>query len=258
MLLAVDVGNTRTTVGLFDGATLRHRWRVATHAPRSADEIAVLLRSLRALDDAPPPDRAILASVVPAAERAWREAVGERMGVPTDVVTAARAASHLRVETDRPEEVGADRIVNAVAATAYPGDAWVVVDLGTATTFDLVLAPDRLRGVAIAPGLEVAAEALATRAAKLGTVELTAPDRAVGRTTGEAVRSGLVLGHAAMVDGMVDRFVAEARAAVGAEARITVLATGGLAGVVAGASARLDAVEPWLTLEGLRRLAYDA
>ena len=257
MLLAVDVGNTSTTLGLFDGATLRHQWRVATDARRSGDEIAVLLGSLRALDDAPAPDRAILASVVPAAERAWG-AAAERLGVPLDVVGAARTRGWLRVETDRPEEVGADRLVNAVAATAYPGDAWVVVDLGTATTFDLILAPDRLRGVAIAPGLEVAAEALATRAAKLGTVALAAPERAVGRTTSEAVRSGLVLGHAAMVDGMVERFTAEAHAELGTDAHVRVLATGGWAGVVADASARLDEVRPWLTLEGLRRLADGA
>jgi pantothenate kinase type III len=176
----------------------------------------------------------------------------EYLRIPDDVLVVAPLLS---IETERPAEVGADRLVNAVAALAYEGDAMIAVDFGTAANFDLIVRPDRLLGVALAPGPMIAAEALFERAAKLPRVDLTAPERAVGRTTVDALRSGLVFGYAEMVDGMVGRIEREAREEIGPAGRLRVIATGGFAEVVAPHARRIEVVDPLLTLDGLRRVA---
>jgi type III pantothenate kinase len=255
MLLAVDVGNTSTVLGLFEGETLVAHWRISTDARRMADQYAVLLRELLDLDGVPVPDRAIVSSVVPPTDRELARALRDRFGVDAVVVSHQRVASLLRIETDRPAEVGADRIVNAVAALRYDGDAFVIVDFGTAANFDLVVRPDRLLGVALAPGPMVAAEALFQRAAKLPRVDLVAPERAVGKNTVDALRSGLVFGYAEMVDGMVGRIEREAREEIGEDGRLRVIATGGFADVVGPHARRIEVVDPLLTLQGLRIVA---
>ncbi|MEX2503020.1 MAG: type III pantothenate kinase [Trueperaceae bacterium] len=255
MLLAVDVGNTSTVLGLYQGPELVADWRLSTDRRRMADQYAVLLRELFALDDVAPPDRAIVSSVAPPADRELARALDRRFGVPTQIVTHDLVAPLLSIETDRPSEVGADRLVNAVATLRYEGDAFVTVDFGTAATFDLIVPPDRLLGVALAPGPMVAAEALFERAAKLPRVDLVAPERAVGRNTVDALRSGLVFGYAEMVDGMVGRIEREAREIVGADARLRVIATGGFAEVVGPHARRIEVVDPGLTLAGLRIVA---
>ena len=255
MLLAIDVGNTSTLMGMFRGEELVVHWRIATDPRRMGDQYAVLLRTLLAMEETPAPARAIVSSVVPPAGREVAWALERYWGVPCSRVTPERVAPLLNVETDRPAEVGADRLVNAVAALENEGDAFIAVDFGTAATFDLIVLPNRLLGVALAPGPLVAAEALSERAAKLPRVDLTAPARAVGRTTADALRSGLVFGYAEMVDGMVRRIAAEAREEVGPSGRLRVIATGGFADVVAPHSRRIEVVDPWLTLTGLRIVA---
>lgn len=255
MLLAVDVGNTSTVLGLYQGATLAAHWRISTDARRMQDQYAVLLRTLFELDEAGPPERAIVSSVVPHAGREIAGALERRYRASTVQVTHETVAPLLRIETERPAEVGADRLVNALAALRYEGDAVIAVDFGTAANFDLIVHPDRLLGVALAPGPMIAAEALFERAAKLPRVDLTAPARAVGRNTVDALRSGLVFGYAEMVDGMVARIEREAREVIGAHGRLRVVATGGFADVVGPHASRIEVVDPWLTLEGLRIVA---
>lgn len=255
MLLAVDVGNTSTLLGLFREQELVAHWRISTDRMRMSDQYAVLIRNLLELEGTPVPERAVLSSVVPPAERELARALERYWGVGTLKVDHDLVAPLLTVETERPAEVGADRLVNAVAVLAYDGDGFVAVDFGTAANFDLVVRPDRLLGVALAPGPMIAAEALFSRAAKLPRVDLTAPERAVGRSTVDALRSGLVFGYAEMVDGMVRRIEAEAREEIGEEGRLRVIATGGFADVVEPHSRRIEVVDPWLTLKGLRAVA---
>lgn len=255
MLLAVDVGNTSTLLGLFRGEELVAHWRISTDRMRMSDQYAVLIRNLLALEGTPVPERAVVSSVVPPADRELTRALDRYWGVATVQVRHDLLAPLLRVETERPNEVGADRLVNALAVLAYDGDAFIAVDFGTAANFDLVVRPDRLLGVALAPGPMIAAEALFSRAAKLPRVDLTAPERAVGRNTVDALRSGLVFGYAEMVDGMVGRIEREVREEIGKAGRLRVVATGGFADVVAPHSRRIEVVDPWLTLTGLRMVA---
>ncbi len=244
--MTVDVGNTSTVLGVWDGDVLRARWRVGTERRRMVSEYAVLLRDLFALEGLPPPDAAVVSSVVPPVEHELEEALRRYYGVEAYLVTADSA--RLRVETDTPSEVGADRLVNAVGALGYgdPRGRYVVVDFGTATTFDLVEAPDRYLGGAIAPGPQTAADALALKTAKLPRVDLVPPPRGpVGKNTVEALQSGLVLGYAALVDGMVARFKEASGDAL-------VIATGGFAQTLKALCRTVDVVDPDLTLKGLR------
>jgi type III pantothenate kinase len=252
MLLAVDVGNTSTVLGMYDGKRLAAHWRVATDRLRMADQYAVLLKSLLELDDLPPPSSAIVSSVAPPVERELSAALRRYWRVESALVTSTALDGLLSIETDNPREVGADRLVNAIAALEREADAFIIVDFGTATNFDLVVKPDRLLGVALAPGPLVAAEALFSRAAKLPRVELVAPASAVGKNTVTALQSGLVFGYAEMVDGMVNRIRREIDPAV---VRVEVIATGGFADVVRGHCRNVDTYEPLLTLQGLRRIA---
>jgi len=252
VLLAVDVGNTSTVLGVYRDEDLIASWRVATERMRMADEYAVLLSRLFELEGLEPPDRAIVSSVVPPVAPELADALKRYWGVSVRLVTSDMVAPLLDVATDNPREVGADRMVNAVAALQYEADAFIVVDFGTATNFDVVVRPNRLLGVALAPGPGVAAEALFARAAKLPRVDLVAPERAIGRNTVSALQSGLVFGYAAMVDGMVDRLAAEIVDEHGAP---FVIATGGFADVVKPHTRRIDVTDPLLTLRGLRLLA---
>lgn len=252
MLLAVDVGNTSTVMGLYDGPRLVAHWRVATNRSRMADQYAVFIKNLLELEDLPPPSHAVISSVAPPVERELSEALLRYWRVDSAQVTSATLDGLLQIETDNPREVGADRIVNAVAAIERQADAFVIVDFGTATNFDLVVKPNRLLGVALAPGPLIAAEALFTRAAKLPRVELVAPAAAVGKNTVTALQSGLVFGYAEMVDGMVTRIKRE----IDPEFEtVEVIATGGFADVVQGHCRHVDLFEPLLTLQGLRKIA---
>ncbi len=252
MLLAVDVGNTSTVLGMYRGGDLVAHWRVATERMRMADEYAVLLDRLLAMDGLEPPTEAIVSSVVPPVGPELAAALERRWGVRTRTVTVDLVAPWLEVDTDNPREVGADRMVNAVAALAGEGRSFIVVDFGTATNFDVVVRPKRLIGVALAPGPGVAAEALFARAAKLPRVDLVAPERAIGRNTVTALQSGLVFGYAALVDGMVARLARELPEGQGPP---TVIATGGFAEVVRGHALSISRVDPLLTLRGLQLVA---
>ncbi|HEX4825602.1 MAG TPA: type III pantothenate kinase [Candidatus Polarisedimenticolaceae bacterium] len=247
MLLAVDTGNTHTVLGLFDGKRLVASWRIATRKENTADELGALLRSLFAAKGLDPAgvDGVIVSSVVPdwnGVLAATSEGTFER----TAVFVAPGVKTGIPILYENPHEVGADRIVNAVAAVQRYGAPVIVLDFGTATTFDVVSAKGEYLGGVIAPGLGISAEALFSRAARLSRVDVRKPARVIGRTTEESVQAGLFLGYVALIEGIVKRLHAE----LGVEA--PVIATGGLAPAFEGELAFLAGVEPDLTLEGLR------
>ena len=252
VLLAIDVGNSNITIGSFRNGSLAAVRRAATPASVTADELEILLEELLRLDDAAFADVSGIAcaSVVPAVTAAL-EAVAARRERPLLVATAGTVPIPVRV--DRPGEVGADRLVNALAVARLYGTPAVVVDLGTATTFDCVAADGAFVGGAIAPGLELGLEALASRTAKLPRVELRAPDRAIGRDTVSAIQSGAVLGYQALLAGLLGRIRRELADAGDLAARdVHVVLTGGLSqGAWAGALDGIEAVDPELTLKGL-------
>lgn len=249
MLLAIDVGNTQTTIGVFDGKELVERWRVTTVRERTADELALLLAGLLAFEGLELPGSisgVAVSSVVPRLTQALREMV-ERYCHPLEpVVIEPGVRTGLAILTDNPREVGADRVVNAVAAYAVYGGPTVIVDFGTATTFDVVSERGELLGAAIAPGIEISMDALVAATAQLRRVELVTPRSAIGRNTVESMQAGAVYGFAGQVDGIVRRICAE----LGGEP--TVVATGGLAETVIGACETVRIHDPWLTLHGLR------
>ncbi|WP_117237387.1 type III pantothenate kinase [Thermus sediminis] len=247
MLLAVDIGNTSTALGLFEGERLIAHFRIHTDRMRMESEYRVLLKNLFTLEGLPPPTSAILSSVVPPVEREMGRAIEGLFGVQARVVDAE--ATGLVVAIENPKEAGADRLVNAVGALAYPSPTgrYIVVDFGTATTFDLVEAPNRYLGGAITIGPQTAADALAQRTAKLPRIDLVPPKGVVGKNTLEALRSGLVLGYAALVEGMVRRFKEEAGEAL-------VIATGGFAETLRPICPSFDLVDEDLTLRGLLRI----
>jgi type III pantothenate kinase len=247
VILAVDVGNTNTVLGLYRRQRLLHFWRLPTRRDATADEAAVLLRELcghhgLALGSI---GALAVASVVPPLTGVWQE-VGETYLRVEPLVVGWQTDTGLDLRVDNPREVGADRIVNAVAAWRKYGVPAVVVDFGTATTVDAVGEGGVYLGGAIAPGIGISADALFRAAAQLYRVELARPDRALGRTTAEQMRAGIVIGGAGQVDALVDRV----RAEMGG--RAAVVATGGLAGLLAGESRTIERVDPFLTLDGLR------
>ena len=249
MVLAVDMGNTQTALGLFDGEALVHSWRMPTDRTFTKDEINVRLQGyfrMYGLDLACV-DTIAFAGVVPQLTREW-EGVASQLGAAFLAVgrDTARATS---IKADNPAEVGADRIAHAVAAAAFYGAPAIVVDFGTATNIDVVDETGAYVGGAIAPGVRISMDALVARAAQLASVPLEAPTRAIGRNTIEAVQNGLVVGTAAMAEGLVARIKAE----LGAPDAY-VIATGGLAGIVAQSTDAFDAVDPTLTLRGIREI----
>jgi len=255
MLLALDIGNTNVTLGLFRAGTLVARRRAATDARASADEFEVLLDALLRLDDASLDDvtAIVAASVVPAVTAA-AETVAARRERPLLLASAGTVPIPIRV--DRPQDVGADRLVNALAAQRLYGAPAVVVDFGTATTFDCIAPDGAYVGGAIAPGLELGLEALAARTAKLPRIELRAPDRAIGRDTVSAMQSGTVFGYQALASGLLARIRAELAEASGIGAsEVRGILTGGLSAAAWAADLEgIDAIDPELTLKGLAML----
>jgi len=252
MLLAIDIGNTNVTLGVFgddDAETrLAEHWRLATHRGQTSDEVLVTLRVLFEQADMDPRrvGDVIVSSVVPPLLPIW-ERVCEKLFDRMPLVVGPGIRTGMPVRYENPHEVGADRIVNAVAAYEWMGGPVIAVDFGTATTFDCVSERGEYVGGAIFPGMLVSMEALFERAAMLRRVELAPPRSVIGKTTAHAVQSGMLYGYAGMVDAMVERI----RGELGAAARV--IATGGLAGRIAGESRTIERVEPFLTLEGLRK-----
>jgi type III pantothenate kinase len=255
MLLAIDVGNTHTVLGLFDGDDLVEHWRIATEAQRTADELAVVLRGLLAQHPGPAGgvvDGIALCSTVPAVLHELRDMCRRYYGDVPAVIVEPGVRTGVPVLTDNPKEVGTDRVVNALAAVELFGGPCIVVDFGTATTFDAVSAKGEYLGGAIAPGIEISVEALGRRGAQLREVELARPRSVIGRNTVEALQSGILYGFAGQVDGVVARMAAEIVGPDGDPDDVTVIATGGLAPLVLDDAAAIDVHEPWLTLIGLR------
>ncbi|MDO4503123.1 MAG: type III pantothenate kinase [Coriobacteriia bacterium] len=250
MLLAIDVGNTQTVIGAYDGERLAHSWRVATVKGQTGDEIRTTLSMLFLADgfDVSAVDGAVLSSVVPRLTGAWERALERMLGVQVLVCSAATAGDLFPANYGNPAEVGADRVADFIGARMRYGAPCVVVDFGTATNIELVDREGRFAGGIIAPGVETSANALFSLASKLTGTELVAPELPLGQSTDQAVRSGIVMGEADRVDGLVRRIFEQ----VGYTA--PVVATGGLAGVIAPLSSCITEVNPDLTLEGLRAL----
>jgi type III pantothenate kinase len=252
MLLAIDIGNTNTTIGLLRNGALVATRRAATNPRATADEVEFTLDGLLHLDDASfgDVDAIACASVVPALT-AHIETIAARRERPLTIATAGIVP--LAVRTERPGEVGADRLVNALAAGRLYGTPAVVVDFGTATTFDCVAADGAYVGGAIAPGLELGLEALAARTAKLPRIELRAPDRAIGRDTVSAMQSGTVFGYQALATGLLTRIRRELADQAGvAPTEVRAILTGGLSAAPWARDLEgIDAIDPDLTLKGL-------
>jgi len=249
MLLAIDVGNTNTVLGLFDGEKLVSSWRMKTDARETADELALKFKAI--LSESPQVTGISLCSTVPAVLREMRTMLSNYFQDATQVIVEPGIKTGVPVLTDNPKEVGADRIVNSLAAFTLYGGPAIVVDFGTSTNLDVISAKGEFLGGALAPGIEISIDALASRAAQLRKVELVAPRNVIGKNTVEALQSGAIYGFAGQVDGLVDRIIDELGTSVKA-----VIATGGLAGIVVPESETITAHEPDLTLIGLR-LMYE-
>ncbi len=250
MLIAFDVGNTNVTIGVFEGDEVRATWRIATDIERLTDEYAVTVLGLLGTADISPKsiDQAVMASVVPDLAPIFEHLCRRYFGIdPLVVGTGTRTG--IRIVYDNPREVGADRIVDVVAALQlYGPPPLIIVDFGTATVFDAVSADGDYLGGAIAPGIGIASEALFERAAKLYRVELERPKNAIGKNTVAAIQSGTLFGYVGLIEGMVVRFKKE----LGGHARV--IATGGWAERLAKETHVFDAVDENLTLTGLRLL----
>src|SRR5579862_1014649 len=242
MLLAVDVGNTQTVFGLYDGDALGDRWRIATESQRTGDELGALLADFLDLSAL---EGICLSSTVPRLIREY-EHVAERWAHAPLLVIGPGVKTGIQIHYDDPREVGPDRIMNAVAAKERYGAPAIVVDFGTSTNFDVVSAAGDYVGGVLAPGIEISMDALFARAARLVKVDYVEPPQVIGKTTATALQSGLVYGFAGQVDGIVERI----RGEIGAEA--PVIATGGLADLIAPFSKTISKLDPFLTLEGLR------
>ncbi|MDD5486226.1 MAG: type III pantothenate kinase [Dehalococcoidales bacterium] len=247
MLLAIDIGNTETNWGVFQGDVLKARWSTATVINRTRDEYRLLLKqflSERGIS-AELIQNAVMCSVVPPLAGIFEEMLSE-VACGKVLVVGAGVKTGIRIRMDNPREVGADRIVNAVGARALYSGAVIVMDVGTSTTFDVISAEGDYIGGVIAPGLKTGVETLFSRTAVLPRIELSRPEKTIGTNTIAAMRAGLVFGHASMAEGIIRRIKKE----LGCDA--TVVATGGLSGVIAGEIDSLDKVNTDLTLTGLR------
>ncbi|MBE0481565.1 MAG: type III pantothenate kinase [Dehalococcoidia bacterium] len=246
MLFAVDIGNTSTVVGVLDGESLRASWRFGTDVHKLADEYAAALLNLFSLKGLAfaDIDRAIISSSVPPVVTTFEELCRQYFST-SPLVVGPGIKTGVRVAIDNPREVGADRVVNAAAGHRLYGGPLVVIDLGTATTFDAVSEEGDYLGGAIAPGIGISAEALFEHTAKLPRVELVRPKKAIGRSSVSAMQSGIIFGYVGLIEGIVARM----RRELGGKAKVIV--TGGLAGVIASETDIIDAIEPDLAMIGL-------
>jgi type III pantothenate kinase len=247
MLLTVDVGNTQVALGMFDGETLVGHWRISTNADATFDEARWQLVGILGADGFTQSDvRGVaISSVVPAMTAALRRVAPHLSSGPV-VVVQPGVKTGMSIEIDNPGEVGADRVVNALAARERYGSPVVVVDFGTSTNFDVVDGSGAYIGGAIAPGLEISMNALISGTAALRMVEFSPPRSVIGRGTVEAIQSGGLFGHAGLVDGIVERIAAEF------DRQVTRVATGGLASTIVPHCSSVDTIDQYLTLEGLR------
>lgn len=253
MLLAIDVGNTQTVAGVYQGETLLYRWRMGTNKRHTSDELRIRLKQLLVSDNIEVADvhGVALASVVPQLTAAWCAAIQRMTGRDALVCSAETAGNLFPTDYPNPAEIGADRVADAVAAKALYGAPVIVVDFGTATNIEVVDAQGCFAGGVIAPGVETSASALFAHATKLGAIDLVDPATTIGHNTEQAIQAGIVYGEADRVDGLVRRIFAQ----LGYET--PVIATGGLASRVATLSQTITETNPDLTLEGLR-LVFEA
>jgi type III pantothenate kinase len=249
MLLAIDIGNTNIVWGIFDGKTLVADWRLGADLSKTTDEFAILLLDLLRVKNIMPDqvDGVIISSVVPTLTPLFED-LAEKYFFRHPLTVSFELETGLTIRYENPREIGADRIVNAAAAYHLFGGPIIIVDFGTATTFCVVTAQGEYMGGAIAPGLRISADALFSRAAKLPKVELTRPKSVIGRDTATSMQAGLIFGYAGLVDAIVGRIQQETGL------NCYVLATGGLAGLIAPESRTIREVHPTLTLEGLALL----
>jgi type III pantothenate kinase len=247
-LIAIDIGNTNIVIGLFRGRTLLSHWRLSTQSGRTADEYGLTVRALLRDAECSRPSESILSSVVPNLTPVFVDVLSRHFGMTPHVVSH-RSPLGLTIAYRTPEEIGADRLVNAAAAYEAFGGPLIIVDFGTATTFCVVTADGAYRGGVIAPGIGISADALTSRAAKLSKVEWVLPSTTIGRDTASSMQTGIIQGHACMVDGIVRLVQKE----LGMPCRV--VATGGLTTLVQPASESIATVNPHLTLEGLALIA---
>jgi type III pantothenate kinase len=247
MIFVFDVGNTNTVLGVYDGEELTHHWRIETNRNKTDDEYGMLIKSLfdfanLALTDI---SGIIISSVVPPIMFALEKMCLKYFNLKP-LVVGPGVKTGLNIKYDNPKEVGADRIVNAVAAIHKYGSPLIIVDFGTATTYCYITEDKKYLGGAIAPGIGISTEALYTRAAKLPRIEIVRPEGVIGRNTVSAMQSGILYGYVGQVEGIVNRMKNES------EQTPTVIATGGLASLIAQESSVIDIVDPFLTLKGLQ------
>lgn len=247
LLLVIDVGNTNTVLGVYDQEGLLRHWRIQTQRGQTADEHGILLGDLLkyAQIEQSRVSGAIISSVVPPMEQTWRETIENYLGYEP-LVVGRTVHANMPVLYENPSEVGADRLVNAVAAWERHKKSMVIVDFGTATTFDAISAEGEYLGGAIAPGVTIASEALYRAASKLPRVEIARPRNVIGSTTTDAIQSGLLYGYTGLVTGIVERMKESL------DGETVVIATGGLARFIADEADIIDEVDDMLTLEGLR------
>lgn len=249
MLLALDIGNTNISLGIWNGRSWLHQWRLLTNPAQTVDEYGIILKALlRDADLLTAVDHAVMASVVPSLSFTFSQICQKHLNVPLITVNSDLPMG-LTILADVPSAVGTDRLVNAVAAYELFRGPCIIIDMGTATKFDLVSAQQEFVGGVIAPGLGLAAEALASRAAKLSHVALEAPPHTIGTNTVHAMQSGLIFGYLSLIEGLVARLKAEHPDRY---QKIHILGTGGMIDLIAPHTAVIDHLDPWLTLTGLR------
>ncbi|MEK7772703.1 MAG: type III pantothenate kinase [Deltaproteobacteria bacterium] len=248
MLLAIDIGNSNIVIGVCRAGDIERHWRINTGRDRTADEYGLVLRGLLESAGAGKIEGAIICSVVPALDGVFREALEGWCGVTPLFVGESNVKAGIRIAIDNPAEAGADRIANAVEAYGRFKSSVIVVDFGTATTFDYVTGEGEYAGGVIAPGIGISAEALFQKTSKLPRMDMARPDRAIGKNTADAMRSGLFWGFSGLVDGVIERMTAEAGTST------AIIATGGLARVIAGGSRYIKETDEFLTLKGLIKI----
>ncbi|MFO7917057.1 MAG: type III pantothenate kinase [Anaerolineae bacterium] len=251
MLLCVDIGNTNIVMGLYERETLLSNWRISTDHNKMPDEYGMLFVDLLchnalAIKDI---EGIVLSSVVPPVTEIFTEMLDQYVGQET-LIVGSGIRTGVAIRYENPQEVGADRVVNAIATYRHYGGPACIIDFGTGTTFDAISPKGEYLGGAIAPGIRIAAEALFQRTAKLPRIDLTPPHKTIGTNTADSMRSGILYGYVGLVEGMVERF----RQTLGPD--MHVIATGGLAPVIGDEARVIEHIDPWLTLKGLR-IIYD-